>query len=148
MRDICTPVDRCCFFHHVAVLTLNSGTVHGLISQQTQAPFGSACWWQRRWGLCASPQQRPQLPGKWTSDEWSLEAGKKTCKNMGKSWNISVFYWYSTGQTWWVFMRFMMDYDGLWLICRFPEIGLPPVLIRLSGIFPEINHPAIGRSPF
>ena len=30
---------------------------------------------------------------------------------------------------------------------RFPEIGVPPVLIHFNGIFPNKNHPAIGVPP-
>ena len=33
-------------------------------------------------------------------------------------------------------------------IWRFPKIGVPLVIIHFRGIFHEINHPAIGGSPF
>ena len=32
----------------------------------------------------------------------------------------------------------------LLVIWRFPQIGVPPVLVHFHGIFPIKNHPAIG----
>ena len=39
---------------------------------------------------------------------------------------------------------YMEIFWGMVKIWRFPEIGVPPVLIHFNGIFHEINHPAMG----
>ena len=42
-----------------------------------------------------------------------------------------------------LFKKFKLSLSDL-IVWGFPEIGVPPVLIHFSGIFHEINHPAMG----
>ena len=43
--------------------------------------------------------------------------------------------------SWWKYGKHVLQW-------RFPEMGVPPVLIHFHRIFHEINHPTIGVPPF